>query len=1074
MMIETFRPARIRVLAAVAALALLAGLPAAASQRSAAATPPTRAAIDENLTAPMRATPDAIAVVIRFRSEPGAADAAAMRAAGFAAPFVRYQVIPAVSAVGSATAIRAIAANPRVAHIEHDAVIPYTLDRATQAGRAKPVWDATYANASGVHTGGITGRGVGVAIVDSGVDATHADLLWEPLAVAGREAKTVANYKIVGRDSAELIENLGFGDFVEANTLAIDVPDSDTTSGHGTHVAGIAAGNGASSEGKYRGAAPGANLIGFGAGETLVVTTGLAAFDYIHLHHDDPELNIRVVNNSWGGAGDYNLDRAVTQAALRLVDDGLVVVFSAGNDGGDGATIQTSVWANIPSDGIISVANYYDGTGWLDSSSSRGRKSLPHTWPDLAAPGTEIISTAATAGPVTYFGTAQDALIAGLEGYDEPVVASLPAATPVTVEESGVVVGPYASITGTSMASPFITGVVALVLEANPALTPAEVRRILRETATMPPGRTVDADGFAIGTGVVDAAEAVAVALRSTSVSIDEALRTAYANLDAAPAELNLAEPRRLRIDTPEPNDSVSGSVTVEGEFLAGPVTDQTIPLLPETGPVSPVTGNPRIYQGGAVDPFVLGGHIVVAGSLVDLAVRTITSSDGDITVSPAAVVSASHVVTQNGETAFGPFTADATADGTNTQTTSEWAVPADAAPGEYLFEGFVTLTNAQTYKTGALAFSIAGAPPVGGSARVEGLDGPVVAASSTPGPDLFFADGFESHEQGDPKGWTIANNGLAHGLLTEWALFDETTELSWAGPGEGDKAYAANLWISSPTLSGLMYTDLADTDLISPPIDLTGATTAELSYMHAGQSELGFDFLTVYAAEDGSSQWTKLGEHSGDLVSGGESLDWGTTLADLNAFVGRTIRVRFSFTSDDFSLSGNLTGWQVDDVRVTGTQGTGVVITPSFSATKLTGSGSLDTVLSFSATAGAEPIDQYTIDFGDGSPVEERTEAGSIAHTYGPGQYTATLTVDAAGETAAATLTIDVAPVDLIQVRIAGGGWVDAGTATNADTPFTATLDVSGLASGPALIEVRHIGADGITISASRSVVIV
>lgn len=1057
---RTFRHGRL--LAGLIAVLLFAGIPSVAA-------PPAQEVVrvlDANLSAPMSAGGQ-IPVVVRFRSAPTAGDAAVMRAAGFVPPFIRYQVVPAVGAAGSAKAIMALAANPRVAYIEHDAVIPYTLNRATKAGRAQPVWDATYADAAGLHTGGITGRGVGIAIVDSGVDATHPDLLWKPLAVGGRPAKTVANFKMVGRDSAQLLNE----DFVEANTLAIDMPHTDVSSGHGTHVAGIAGSLGSSSDGKYKGAAPGANIIGFGAGETLLVTMGLAAFDFIHQHHDDPDLNIRVVNNSWGGPGDYNLDRAVSQAAMRLVDDGLVVVFSAGNDGGDGSAIQTSVWANLPSDGIISVGNYYDGTGWVDSSSSRGLKSLERTWPDLSGPGTQIISTAATGAPVTYYGTVQDALIAGLEDYDEPVVVSMPAATPLTVEEEGVVVGPYASFTGTSMSAPFITGVVALMLEANPALTPAEVRTILRETATMPPGRSYAADGFAIGTGVVDAAEAVATALRATQVPVDEALGSAYANLGVSPAQLNVDPPRRLRINAPGHNDQISGSAIVDGDFIAGPVTDQTIPLMPP--PASPVTGNPRIYQAGAIDPFLLGDHKLVAGSFVDLSVRSIASSDGTIVVSPSTVASASHRVTQDGQTVFGPFSATVSADGTSTQTNNEWSIPVDAPPGDYVFEGSVTLTNSSTYVTGRRSFSIVGPPAVGGAARVEGLDGPVTAAS-TLGDQTFFADDFESHTPSDSNGWTIDNNGLAHGLLTEWSLLNEETELSWAGPGDGDRAYAANLWISSPTLSGLMYTDLADTDLISPPVDLTDAATAELTYMAAGLSEKDFDFLKVYVAEDGSSQWAELAAHSGDLLAGGGG-DWATQTVGLNAFVGKVVRIRFGFTSDGFSAAGNVAGWQVDGVRVTGTLGGGnVVIVPAFSATATTGAGSLDTVFSYSATAGTTPVDQYTLDFGDGSPVHTATEAGEIAHTFGPGQYTATLAVDAGGETETATLAIDVAPTGEVQVRIAGGPWVDAGPASTVDTPFQAVLDLTGLPAGPALIEARHIGSDGVLITATRMVEIV
>lgn len=547
---------------------------------------------------------DRIAVVIRYVSPPTDADGRDLLAAGFRPGLVRFEVVPAVAAVGPASAVAALKADPRIAYVEHDAKIPYTLDRATAAGRARQIWDATYELADEVHTGGFTGRGIGIAIVDSGIDATHPDLIWKPFADAqGAEPKTTANFKIEGRDSAEIhTEVPGAGPFLEANMLAVDVPHSDNTGGHGTHVAGIAAGNGAASDGRFKGAAPGADLIGYGAGEVLVVSMGLAAFDHIHRHH--AELGIRVVNNSWGGAGEWDPERAVTQAARRLVnDDGLVVVFAAGNSGGDGSDIQSSVWGNIPE--VIQVANYYDRTGWLDSSSSRGRKDREDTWPDVAASGTQVISTAALGGPVSYYGSVQDALLDELiGGSQEPTV--VPAPLPATVGNDEVLVGNYASLTGTSMAAPFVAGVAALILEANPGLDPFEVRGIMRETANMPVGRTYGKDGYAIGRGVIDAAEAVAVALRMREgLPLDEAVAAAYVDTSAEPYKLNLEDPRHFEITAPQEGDEVHTALEVSGRLVDGPATDNSIPLAPTSGS--------EASSGGTTSASVSGGSLAQA-----------------------------------------------------------------------------------------------------------------------------------------------------------------------------------------------------------------------------------------------------------------------------------------------------------------------------------------------------------------------------------------------------------------------------------------------------------------------------
>src|SRR3954469_18412572 len=163
---------------------------------------------------------------------------------------------------------------------------------------------------------GVDGRGVRVAIVDSGVDGLHPDL----------EQRVVRNVKVV--------EDL----FTNQPAAAVECPTScttDTTNGHGSHVAGIVAGDGTASSGYHMGIAPGADIVGYSAGDGDSILWALAAFDDILAH---PELNIRAVNNSWGPA---NLDGSlradftdeIHQATKKLHDAGVTVVFAAGNDG---------------------------------------------------------------------------------------------------------------------------------------------------------------------------------------------------------------------------------------------------------------------------------------------------------------------------------------------------------------------------------------------------------------------------------------------------------------------------------------------------------------------------------------------------------------------------------------------------------------------------------------------------------------------------------------------------------------------------------------------------------------------
>jgi len=628
-------------------------------------------------------------VVIGFRSAPTNADIAALRVAGFRGPFERYSIVPAVAATATPASIAAIGKSTRVASVQDDAVLPYTLDRATAVGRVRPIWDATYRLGGTDHLGGFTGQGVTVAVVDSGIDGRHPDLREKTLADAlGEETVTKANFVMAGRTNGNDVANLlapnsGFGEngnidnIIEANATAIPVINSDN-GGHGTHVAGIVAGRGTASGGKYVGVAPSAELVGISGGEVLSVARALAAFDWIHLHH--AEYGIRIVSNSWGGGASADIpDFLIRNAAERLVnEDGLVVVFAAGNNGGDGTAVQTVFNSNSPS--VISVANYYDRTGNVDGSSSRGLKTDPNTWPDLAAPGTQIISTAMVGGAVTYYGTTQDGLISAIDPHGDPLVVSVP--TPTTTETSAggfdVVAGDYASFTGTSMAAPFVSGVIALLLEANAALTPAQIRTILRSTANVAPNLPADYE-YAMGTGVVDAAEAIAVALRMRDGdTLSEALSSASLDLDVLPAQINMG---------------------------TGPVTDNVVPLLPGLPPVITASGN--MYAANAVNPFGPAGvpPVFVGGEPVGLAARFIHSNSSSVPLT-AGGFTVTFTILKDNVAVAAPFDGVIGADEADWQANYEWTVPADYS-GNYVLAGNIVV-GSSNYHLFDYPFSVA------------------------------------------------------------------------------------------------------------------------------------------------------------------------------------------------------------------------------------------------------------------------------------------------------------------------------------------------------------------------------
>jgi serine protease AprX len=337
--------------------------------------------------------------------------------------------LPAAYVLATDDQAELLASNSNVEHVEREESVTYSDAESHQAVRLAQVANPV----TGLHDANgrpIRGTGIGVAVVDSGVDATHADLPYRPLVPGGAVG---ANYKVVSQ-------------------AAVPMPNSDSTSGHGTHVASIIAGRG-TSDPTQAGVAPGATIYGLGIGESSTTVWASQAFDWILANGQALDPPIKVVTNSWGSGTTYDPNSVLSRLTERMVDRGIVVVYAAGNSAGDGTTAQTSAQCQIPRAGVICVGAFDDlGTGTRDgkvaSFTSRGATASPSTWPDLSAPGV------------------------GVRG-----------ARPLVGAQTGVAVSPYAEMSGTSQAAPHVAGIVALMLQADGSLTPAQVDVLLKLTA---------------------------------------------------------------------------------------------------------------------------------------------------------------------------------------------------------------------------------------------------------------------------------------------------------------------------------------------------------------------------------------------------------------------------------------------------------------------------------------------------------------------------------------------------------------------------------------------------------------
>src|SRR6266566_2546525 len=390
----------------------------------------------------------------------------------------------------------ALADDADVVYISPDRRLSGALDQTTAAVNANVAWQA-----------GWDGTGIAVAVIDSGM-ACHTDLYGT--GGSGGKCRIIYSQDFVGG---------GTYDFY----------------GHGIHVAGIIAGSGKSTnystyKRTFKGIAPNANLINLRVLDQNGQGTDSGVISAIQVAINlTGKLHIRVMNLSLGRQvfESYTLD-PLCQAVEAAWKKGIVVVAAAGNYGRDNS-MGTEGYATITSPGndpyVITVGamktqgSPLRSNSLIASYSSKGPTLLDHVVkPDIVAPGNRVVSLQAPSfiNPATGLWT----LEALPQEYTQNLVAySYYQPTPNTWSYSG----DYYTLSGTSMATPVVSGAAALLVQAQPRLTAEQVKARLMKTAykAFPStSTTVDPvtaatyvsqyDIFTVGAGYLDIGAALA------------------------------------------------------------------------------------------------------------------------------------------------------------------------------------------------------------------------------------------------------------------------------------------------------------------------------------------------------------------------------------------------------------------------------------------------------------------------------------------------------------------------------------------------------------------------------------
>src|SRR5215467_4582125 len=376
-----------------------------------------------------------IKVIVQYKQVPTSSHYATMHGRG-GRLHAKLHMIKGASFTIPVSALPALEADPEIASVTIDHPMKLMDDTTDTVIGANSAWNS-----------GFTGAGIGVAVIDSGINDNHPDL-WDG---AHTHSRVVYHQ-----------------DFTGTATTNVNGANYDLY-GHGTHVAGIIGGNGYLSGGQYQGVAPGVNLIDLraldanGAGSDSTVIAAIEQAIALQ-----GTYNIRVINLSLGRGipVSYTQD-PLCQAVEAAWNSGIVVVVAAGNYGrlsvnGSNGFGTITAPGNDPL--VITVgATKNNGSPNFSaqtkaSYSSKGPTTYDHVVkPDIMAPGHGIVSLAAP-GATLEANESQD-LVKGSDGKSD-----------------------YFTLSGTSMATPVVAGAAAVMVQEQNTLTPDQVKARLMKT----------------------------------------------------------------------------------------------------------------------------------------------------------------------------------------------------------------------------------------------------------------------------------------------------------------------------------------------------------------------------------------------------------------------------------------------------------------------------------------------------------------------------------------------------------------------------------------------------------------
>jgi serine protease AprX len=357
-----------------------------------------------------------------------------------------------------------------------------------------------------------TGRGVTIAFLDSGF-YPHPDLTTP-------HSRILAYHSIVA---------------AEGDKTTLETPDP--SSWHGMMTSVVAAGNGGLSHGFYRGIAPDSSvvLVKLAKSGRILEENIERGLKWVMKHRE--KYGIRVVNISAGGDDEQPyLHNSLAQTVEEAISEGLTVVCAVGNAGlHPGHPVLPP--ASAPS--CIAVGGLDDQNSLDRARRGMYRSSYGPTIdglqkPEVIAPGiwvpAPILPGTPTAEEAELFATLDNApdeelhaLIKAHAGVDKDLdeasnlrVSLLRQLITIKLREGNVISEHYKYVDGTSFASPIVASIIACMFEANPSLTPQQVKRILIDTAERLPGIEVDRQGW----GVVAPRRAVELALALRSMNV--------------------------------------------------------------------------------------------------------------------------------------------------------------------------------------------------------------------------------------------------------------------------------------------------------------------------------------------------------------------------------------------------------------------------------------------------------------------------------------------------------------------------------------------------------------------------